>query len=251
VSLRLKGKRALVTGSSKGNGAAIAKVFAKEGATVVVNYRASKAEASSVVEEIGSMGGKALLVQGDVSKVNEVNELFSTIRKKLRGIDILVNNAGYADGRIWNAPLGEIDASMWSRVFEVDVFGAFYCCQKAVPLMGRGGAIVNVSSTPAIAGDKEGLVYACAKSSVLAMTKMLSRILAPKIRVNCMVLGSFETSWTDWLSSRRLEDLRRAIPLGRFGSPEEVANLALFLASDESSYITGQGIVIDGGEVTH
>ena len=249
--MRLMGKRALVTGSSKGIGAAMAKAFAKEGATVVVNYRSSKAEASSVVEEITSRGGKALLVQADVSKSNEIDELFGTIRRRLRGIDIVVNNAGYADSGIWNAPVSEIDPSMWLRVFEVDVLGTFFCCQKAVPLMDHGGAIVNISSTPAIAGDKDGLVYACAKSSVLTMTKMLSRILAPRLRVNCMVLGSIETSWKDWLSSERVDELRKGIPLQRFGTPEEVANLALFLASDESSYITGQGIVCDGGEVTH
>jgi len=249
--LRLKGKRALVTGSSTGIGAAIAKTFAREGAAVVVNYRSSKDKAYSVMKEITSGGGKALIARADVSKASDRDGLFRLITQKLGGIDILVNNAGYSDALVWNASLNEIDRSMWTRVFEVDVIGTFFCCQKAASLMGRRGTIVNISSTPAIAGDTEGLVYACAKSAVLTMTKMLSRSLAPRIRVNCMVLGSIETSWTSWLSSRRLEELRRGIPLGRFGSPEEVANLALFLASDESSYITGQGVVIDGGEVTH
>jgi len=250
--LRLEGKRVLVTGSSRGIGAAIAKTFAQEGATVVVNYRSSKAEADSVVREIISGGGRALLVQADVSRDAEIKKLFELVKSRLGGIDILVNNAGLADGRVWNAPVEEVDRSMWERVFGVDVFGAFFCSQRAASLMKRkGGVIVNISSTPAIAGDTEGLVYACAKASVLAMTKMLSRMLSPKVRVNCMVLGSIETSWVGWLDASRRRELKSAIPLGRFGRPEEVADLALFLASDESSYVTGQGIIIDGGEVSH
>jgi len=250
--LRLKGRRALVTGSSRGIGAAIAKAFAREGATVVISYSSSAREATRVLGEIASRGGNALLARADLTKEEEVESLFRLIKKELRGIDILVNNAGYSEGRVWNARLEEIDSSMFERVFAVDVLGTFLCCQKAAALMaGKGGAIVNISSTPAITGDNEGLVYACAKSSVLTMTKMLSKMLAPRIRVNCMVLGSIETSWTEWLTLERIKELKAAIPLGRFGLPEEVANLAVFLASDESSYLTGQGIVIDGGEVAH
>ncbi|MDA4127965.1 MAG: SDR family oxidoreductase [Thaumarchaeota archaeon] len=248
---RLTGKRALITGSSTGNGAAIAKRFAMEGAEVVIHYRKSEEEAASVLDSIKRAGGKGFAIQADLSRRKEISEMFARIKRKLGGLEVLVNNAGLADGTIWNAPLKEITEVMWNRVFNVDVYGTFFCSQEAVPLMRRGGAMVNVSSTPALAGDTEGIVYATGKSAVYGMTKMLSRMLAPKIRVNCMILGSIETSWVNWLSPSRLKDLKSSIPLKRFGKPEEVANLALFLASDESSYITGQGVVLDGGEVTY
>ncbi len=140
---------------------------------------------------------------------------------------------------------------MWLRVFSVDVFGAFDCAQNAVKLMPKGGAIVNVSSTPVLVGDTQGLVYACGKGAVLTMTKMLAKSLVPKIRVNCMILGSIKTGWLQWFDKAGADSLRSSIPMGRFGEPADVANLAVFLASDESSYMTGQGIVLDGGEVTH
>jgi 3-oxoacyl-[acyl-carrier protein] reductase len=117
--------------------------------------------------------------------------------------------------------------------------------------MKKGSAIVNIASTPALFGDSEGLVYASAKGAVLSMTRMLARMLAPKIRVNCMVFGSFETGWLEWLDDKQIRSYRSAIPLGRFGSPADAAQLALFLAGDESSFITGQAIVADGGEVMH
>jgi 3-oxoacyl-[acyl-carrier protein] reductase len=117
--------------------------------------------------------------------------------------------------------------------------------------MKKGGSIVNVSSTPAISGDTEGLIYASAKGAVLSMTRMLARALAPRVRVNCMVFGSIETGWLDWLDEKQQRAYRSAIPLRRFGEPLDAARLALFLASDESSFITGQAIVADGGEVMH
>ena len=137
---------------------------------------------------------------------------------------------------------------MWERVFAVDAFGTFLCTQGAVGLMKEGSSVVNVASTPALVGDTEGLVYASAKGAVVSMTRMLAKMLAPRTRVNCMAFGSFETTWVDWLGKKQKESYRRAIPMGRFGKPDEAANLALFLASDESSFITGQVIVIDGGE---
>jgi len=249
--LRLKGKVAVVTGSSTGNGASIAQAFAKEGADVVVHYRSSAAEAEKVVAAIKKMGREAISVKADISVPEENVALFKQVKRKFGRVDILVNNAGLADGSIWNAKLEDITRKMWLRVFSVDVFGAFDCAQNAVRLMPDGGAIVNVSSTPVLVGDTQGLVYACGKGAVLTMTKMLAKSLVPRIRVNCMILGSIKTGWLQWFDEATASALRSSIPMGRFGEPADVANLAVFLASDESSYMTGQGIVLDGGEVTH
>ena len=249
--MRLKGKRAFVTGSSRGIGAEIAKLFSREGAEVVVNYRTSRADALKVARAIKVAGGKAVTIGGDVSDPTSVAKMFSEARRALGGLDILVNNAGLADKSIWAPRLKDTTLQMWERVFAVDTFGTFLCSQAAVPLMGRHGSIVNVASTPALSGDVEGLVYASAKGAILSMTKMLARMLAPRIRVNCMVFGSFETTWVDWLDKRQLDYYRSGIPMKRLGRPSDAASLALFLAGDESSFITGQSIVIDGGEVSH
>jgi 3-oxoacyl-[acyl-carrier protein] reductase len=248
--LRLRGKVAVVTGSSTGNGASIAKAFAKEGADVVVHYRSSDAEAKKVVGAIRKMGRESVALKADISVPEETSAMFREVKRKFGRVDVLVNNAGLADGKIWNAPIEEVTREMWLRVFSVDVYGAFDCVQNALKMMPDGGTIVNVSSTPVLAGDTQGLVYACGKGAVLTMTKMLAKTLAPRVRVNCMILGSIKTGWLQWFDKAAVEALRSSIPMGRFGEPEDVANLAVFLASSESSYMTGQGVVLDGGEVT-
>lgn len=249
--MRLKGKVALVTGSSTGNGAAIARAFAEEGADVVVHYRRSSEEARKVVASVEKFGRRSLALRADLSEPQQISAMFLRIKKEFDRVDVLVNNAGLADGNIWSSPLQKLSRDMWSRVFAVDVFGAFDCTQNAIKIMPKGGAIVNVSSTPVLSGDVQGLVYASAKGSVLAMTKMLAMSLAPRIRVNCMILGSIRTGWLEWFDDAAVDALKSSIPLGRFGEPSDVASLAVFLASSESSYMTGQGIVLDGGEVTH
>jgi 3-oxoacyl-[acyl-carrier protein] reductase len=247
--LKLKGKVAVVTGSSTGNGAAIAKTFAKEGADVVVHYRSSEDEAKRVVSAIKKAGGRSIAVRADISSPSQTKAMFGEVKEEFGRVDILVNNAGLADGGIWNAPLKTITREMWTRVFEVDVYAAFDCTREALKTMPKGGAIVNVSSTPVLSGDTQGLVYACGKGAVLTMTRMLSKYLAPDIRVNCMILGSIKTGWLQWFDKKAVEALRSSIPMARFGEPEDVAKLALFLASEDSSYMTGQGLVLDGGEV--
>ena len=246
--MRLTGKRALVTGSSQGIGAEIAKLFAKEGATVVVNHRSGARHAETVLDSIRRAGGEALVVHADVSDPASVSEMYEEIKGKIGGLDVLVNAAGLSDSSLWNLRVDKVTLEMWERVFAVDAFGTFLCTQGAVKLMKAGSSVVNVASTPALVGDTEGLVYASAKGAVVSMTRMLAKMLAPRTRVNCMAFGSFETTWVDWLDKKQRETYRRAIPLGRFGKPVEAANLALFLASDESSFITGQVIVVDGGE---
>jgi 3-oxoacyl-[acyl-carrier protein] reductase len=246
--LRLAGKRAFVTGSSQGIGAAVATLFAKEGATVVVNHRGTESHTDHTLEAILKAGGKGVAVHGDVSNPRSVKDMFAEVKKKLGGLDILVNTAGLSDSSLWNLKLGETTLEMWKKVFAVDVFGTFLCTQAASRLMGKGSSVVNVASTPALSGDTEGLVYASGKGAVVSMTRMLAKMLAPRTRVNCMAFGSFETSWVEWLDPAQAKAYREAIPLQRFGRPEEAAKLALFLAGEESSFINGQVIVIDGGE---
>jgi 3-oxoacyl-[acyl-carrier protein] reductase len=246
--LRLRGKRALVTGSSQGIGAEIAKAFAEEGAAVVINHRGGKPHGEDTLNSVKRKGGKAFVAHADVSDPDSVAAMFSEVRRRLGGLDVLVNTAGLADPGIWNLSLRETTLDMWKKVFAVDAFGTFLCIKGAVPLMARGASIVNVASIPALVGDTEGLVYASAKGAVISMTRMLARMLAPKIRVNCMAFGSIETTWVDWLDEAQKRSYRAAIPLGRFGKPSEAASLALFLASDESSFITGQVVTLDGGE---
>lgn len=246
--LRLEGKRALVTGSSQGIGAEVAKRFAAEGASVAINHRGSPEHSDSVLDTIREEGGRVVAVHGDVSDPSSVAKMFDGVKKEFGGLDILVNAAGLADRALWNLPLADTKLEMWHRVFAVDAFGTFLSVQAASKLMGAGSSIVNVASTPALVGDTEGLVYASAKGAVISMTRMLAKMLAPEIRVNCMAFGSIDTTWVDWLTDSQKEAYRKAIPLGRFGKPAEAASLALFLASDESGFITGQVFVLDGGE---
>ena len=248
--MSLGGKRALVTGSSRGIGAAIARALAREGATVVINHRNSEADALRVADSIRSGGGRAVVIQADVSDVSSVDRMFKQIETDLGGLDVLVNCAGLASAAIWNSKFEEITAEMWKRVFEVDLIGTFLCSQRAVPLMKpQGGRIVNIASTPALTGDVEGIPYAPVKASILALTKMMARTLAPEVAVNCMVLGSIETGWVEWLTEDKVQAYKESIPLRRFGTPDEVAKVAVFFAGDASSYVKGQSLVVDGGEV--
>jgi len=246
--MRLAGKRALVTGSSQGIGAEIAKLFAKEGAYVVINHRPSEDHKESVLHSVKKSGGRGIAIHCDVSEPSSVSEMFAEIKRRLGGLDILVNAAGVSDSRLWNLSLHRTTLQMWRKVFAVDTFGTFLCTQGAVKLMKRGSSIVNIASTPALVGDTEGLVYASAKGAVVSMTRMLAKSLAPRVRVNCMAFGSIRTTWVDWLNKDQVKSYLSAVPMGRFGTPADAANLALFLASDESAFITGQVIVLDGGE---
>jgi len=245
--MRLKGKIAVVTGSAKGIGRATALEFAKEGASVVVNYAKSETAAEETVKEIGS---RAIAVKADVSRKEDVETLMKVAVKKFGRLDILVNNAGHSSDKAWLAELDDIDDALWYSALNIDLKGTFLCSRAASKIMLKQGSgkIVNVSSIPALVGDERGLVYTVAKAGILGLTKALARMFAPKIQVNAMVLGSIKTGWIDWLYKKELTEIMSAIPLKRLGKPEDVAKLAAFLASNDSDFITGQTIIIDGGE---
>jgi 3-oxoacyl-[acyl-carrier protein] reductase len=236
--MRLKGKVALVTGASRGLGAAIARGLAAAGATVAVNYRVSKRDAENVARECGGIA-----VQGHVA--GHADRIVASVVKRLGRLDVLVNNAGAADPKGWTDDLEKMTDDLWDHILETDLRGTFKCSRAAARVMKRG-KIINVGSIPALIGDRDGLVYATAKAGIVGMTKSLAVLLAPRIQVNCMAFGSMETSWANWLSSSKRASYRSAIPLGRFGEPEEAAQLAVFLAGND--FVTGQTVVLDGGE---
>ena len=234
----LSGKVALVTGGSRGIGAAIARAFAAAGARVAINYRRSKAEAVAVARSFGG-----LAVKGDVGR--HADKLIKEVAAKLGRLDLLVNNAGHSEREAWTGDLDAVTEDMWDRVLDTDLRGTFLCSRAAARVMDRG-KIINVTSIPALTGEREGIVYSVAKAGVLGMTKSLAMLLAPKIQVNCMAFGSIETGWVQWLPAPMKKSYESAIPVGRFGKPEEVGQLALFLATND--WVTGQTYVLDGGE---
>ncbi len=244
---RLKGKVAVVTGASKGIGAAIAEKFAEEGAAVVVNYARGAKEAEQVVERIKQKGGKAVAVQADISKVSEVKPLFEKAQQEFGNIDIVVNNAGVYEF----SPLGGITEEHFDRQYDLNVKGLVFATQEAVNRFGdRGGNVINVSSVVSTAPTPNGAIYASTKAAVDAITRSLAAELGSRnIRVNSVLPGPVETEGTDAMpgSKEFFSQLLTQIPLGRIGQPEDIANTVAFLASSESSWITGQTIYTTGG----
>ncbi len=242
--LRLGNKVAIVTGAGRGIGRAIAIAFAKEGAKVVVNsLHADHAE--SVAKEIKKSGGVAIAAAGDVSSSKDVTAVFNAAIKKFKKIDILVNNAGV----VHTEPLLEITEKEWNETLAVDLKGTFLCSQAAAKVMKKGGRIINISSIAGVVGFPQLAPYCASKGGVIELTRELALELAPDINVNSIGPGVIETDMTkDLLADKKARDgLLASIPLGRAGKPEDIAKAAVFLASDDSSYMTGQTIFIDGG----
>ena len=245
---KLQGKVAVVTGASKGIGASIAEHLAAEGAAIVVNYSSSKAGADRVVEAIKKKGGQALAVQADLSKPADVKSLFAETKKAFDKVDILVNNAGIYEF----APLEAITPEHFHKHFDLNVLGLLLATQEAVKHFGSaGGAIVNISSVAADAAPPTTSVYSATKAAVNAITRSLAQELGPrKIRVNAVNPGMVETEGTHSAGITESDFRKQAeaqTPLGRIGQPKDVAPAVVFLASPDSSWITGETLYISGG----
>ncbi|MCE5317534.1 MAG: glucose 1-dehydrogenase [Parachlamydia sp.] len=245
---KLSGKVAIVTGASKGIGAAIAKHLAHEGAAVTVNYSSSKAEAEKVVQEIVQQGGKAIAVQANMANQADIKRLFDETKKSFGRLDILVNNAG-----IYNpAPLDEINVEHFRKMFDINVLGLLLASREAAKIFGpEGGSIINISSVASKSSVANFSVYSATKGAVDSISNALGKELGPrKIRVNSINPGMVETEGlhaTGITESDFRKQIERDTPLGRIGQPEDIAPAVAFLASDDASWITGETLVISGG----
>lgn len=245
---KLQGKVAIVTGASKGIGAGIAKQFAAEGATVVVNYASSKDAAEKVVKEITGKGGKAVAIQGDIAKQADIERVFAETKKQFGKLDILVNNAGVYEF----SPLDGVTGEHFHKQFDLNVLGLVLASKEAAKYFdGEGGSIINLSSLVSVSGVPNASVYSATKGAVDSVTRSLSKELGPRnIRVNAInpgmvVTEGVQTAGFDQSDFRK--DLESRTPLGRIGKVEDIAPAAVFFASNDSAWITGETLVIAGG----
>jgi len=248
MSQKLTGKVAVVTGASKGIGASIALHLAAEGAAVVLDYATSKEGADRVLAEIVRGGGKAIAVQADVSKPDDIQRLFAEAKRAFGRLDILVNNAGIYEF----APLQDVTAEHFRKLFDLNVLGLILSTREAVKHLGaEGGSIINISSVVATAALPNASVYSATKAAVDAVTRTLATELGPRnIRVNSINPGMVETEGVRAAGIEQ-SDLRRQVeaqtPLGRIGQPRDIGPAAVFLASSDSAWITGETLYISGG----
>jgi len=248
MSQKFAGKVAVVTGASKGIGAAIAQQLATEGAAVVVNYSASKDGADRVVGQITEKGSKAVAVQANVTKPSDVQRLFAEAKKAFGRVDVLVNNAGIYEV----APLEQITPEHFHRQYDLNVLGLLLASQEAAKYFGKeGGSIVNISSVVATLAPPSMSVYSGTKAAVNAITRSLAQELGPrKIRVNAINPGMVETEGlhaVGFAESDFRKQVEQQTPLGRIGQPDDIAPAAVFFASDDSKWITGETLYISGG----
>jgi 3-oxoacyl-[acyl-carrier protein] reductase len=244
--MRLKDKIALVTGSSRGIGRAIAKAFAAEGAQVVLVYHGNKAAAEAVVEEIRQAGGTAFANQADVAENAAVNALVERVQLEIGPIDILVNNAGVIEDDLFV----RLDIERWNKVIQTNLGGVYNFCQAVAYSMmkRRTGRIINISSVAATHVNPGQTNYAASKGAINSFTRALAVELASRgVTVNAIAPGFIETDMSAAVRNKAGDKLKKYIPMRRIGTPEDVAKAAVFLASDESNYITGQVLTVDGG----
>lgn len=242
---KLAGKVAVVTGASKGIGAAIAKALAAEGAAVVVNYASNKTSANAVVDAIASTGGRAIAVQADVSKADQAKGLIEAAIKAFARLDVLVNNAGVFE----ISPIEAVTEEQYRKIFDVNVLSVLLTTQAAVKHIGEGGSVINISSNATTGLWPQLAIYAGSKGAVDVMTGVLANELGPrKIRVNALNPGLVETDGSGAGLNPQYKDMIVAqTPLGRAGQPDDIAALAVFLASDDARWLTGERLLATGG----
>ena len=244
---RLAGRRALITGGDSGIGRAVALAFAREGADVGVNYLDDRAAAEKVVDEIRAAGRRAVLVPADVARLSDTQTMVAQVLGELGGLDVLVNNAGVYP----RVPFLDMRESDWDLVLDVNLKGGFFCAQAAARAMIAGrrrGSVINMASQ-AIRGAVRGVHYSASKGGVVAMTRALALELAPHgIRANAIAPGLTDTAQPRYGNSEEeLAVMASAVPLGRMAQPDDIASVAVFLASDDARHITGQTVHVNGG----
>ena len=246
--VNLEGKVALVTGASRGIGAAIANRLAMAGAKVAINYNTSAAAAAAVMRSIDEAGGTAMLVDGDVSRQSDAENAVKSVVDNWGAIDILVNNAGINRDRL----LLRMTPEDFDAVLDVNLRGAFLCTRYVMPhlIKKRHGRVINMSSVVGLSGNPGQANYAAAKAGLVGFTKAVAREVASRnVTVNALAPGYITTGMVEDLSDEKRKQILDRIPMGRFGSAEEVAEAVVFLSSDGAGYITGQVITIDGGMI--
>ena len=246
--MRLAGKIALVTGAQQGIGKAIALAYGREGASVVINYLDNQAAAEEIASQIRALGQRAVPIAGDVAQAADVRRLVEA-GESLGGIDILVNNAGIFP----RVEFLDMTETQWDEVLNVNLKGTFLCTQAVAQKLverGRAGAVINLASSAAFRSSPRGVHYVASKAGIVGVTRATALELAPyRVRVNAIAPGTTDTAQPRYgMSEEELQAAGRQVPLGRMGTPEDVADLAVFLASEEARHITGQTLHVNGGQ---
>ena len=242
----LKGKCAVITGASRGIGKCIATKFAKEGANVVINYRNNEEEALKVKQELEDLGSQVLVVKADVSELEQAENLIKEAKKEFERVYILVNNAGITKDNL----IIRMKEEDFDSVIKTNLKGAFNCLKAVTPIMlkQKYGKIVNMASVVGVVGNPGQVNYCASKAGLIGMTKSLAKEIGSRnITVNAIAPGFIDTDMTKILSDDQKKKILSQIPLNKFGNVEDIANVALFLGSENSNYITGQVIHVDGG----
>lgn len=244
--MNLKGKTALVTGGSRGIGKSIALTLADQGVNIIINYTSNEEKARKVVKEIEKLNVKALALKANISNNEEIKEMMRKIDEKFDRIDILVNNAGITRDNL----LMRMKEEDWNNVMDVNLKGTFLCTKAVIRKMikQKHGRIINLASVVGVVGNPGQANYCASKAGIIGFTKSLAKEIAEKnITVNAIAPGFIDTDMTKVLPENVKESMIELIPMKKYGKPEDIANLIVFLSSDNSSYITGQVIHVDGG----